>query len=136
MTASSNLFRLLNELDHVRIDRLLAQDRNSVSEALAQLLDDADIVAPADVPADVVTMYTRITVQEMPDGEQRTMTLCYPPDVDAAAGFVSVLSPIGTALLGRRAGEKAQWATPTGDIQRLRIIEVQFQPEASGDYTR
>lgn len=135
MTASSNTFRLLNELDHVRIDRLLARSRN-VSETLAEVLDDADIVAPAEIPADVVTMYTRITIQEMPDGEPRTMTLCYPPDADAASGFVSVLSPIGTALLGRRVGEETQWTTPTGAVQRLRIVEVLFQPEASGDYTR
>jgi regulator of nucleoside diphosphate kinase len=135
MTASSNTFRLLNELDHVRIDRLLTQGRN-VSETLAEVLDDADIVAPAEIPADVVTMYTRITIREMPDGEPRTMTLCYPPDADAASGFVSVLSPIGTALLGRRVGEETQWTTPTGAVQRLRIVEVLFQPEASGDYTR
>lgn len=135
MTASSDTFRVLNELDHVRIDRLLARGRN-IGETLAQVLDDADIVAPADIPADVVTMYTRITVQEIPDGERRELTLCYPPDADAAAGLVSVLSPIGTALLGRRVGEETRWTTPTGTVQHLRIIEVLFQPEASGDYTR
>jgi regulator of nucleoside diphosphate kinase len=80
-------------------------------------------------------MYTRIVVEAPADGTRRTLTLCYPEDADPAAGFVSVLSPIGTALLGSRCGETVEWRTPTGDVQRLRIVEVLFQPEASGDYT-
>lgn len=135
MTQASNNFRLLNELDHVRIDRLLAR-QGSAGETLTELLDDADVVAPREVPGDVVTMYTRVTVDDLVDGTQRTLTLCYPEDADASAGFVSVLSPIGTALLGRRLGEETQWTTPTGAVQRLRIAELLFQPEASGDYTR
>ncbi len=135
MTQASNDFRLLNELDHVRIDRLLARQRPA-GEALTEVLDDADVVAPSEVPGDVVTMYTRVTVDDLVDGTQRTLTLCYPGDADASAGFVSVLSPIGTALLGRRVGEETQWTTPTGAVQRLRIAELLFQPEASGDYTR
>jgi len=135
MTHASNDFRLLNELDHVRIDRLLSRNGHA-GERLTELLEDADVVSPREVPADVVTMYTRVTVDDLVDGSQRTLTLCYPEDADASAGFVSVLSPIGTALLGRRLGEETQWTTPTGAVQRLRVAELLFQPEASGDYTR
>lgn len=135
MTQASNQLRLLNELDHVRIDRLLSR-AGQTGETLTDLLDDADIVPPSEVPADVVTMYTRVTVHDLGDGTRRTLTVCYPEDADASAGFVSVLSPIGTALLGRRIGEETQWTTPTGAVQRLRIDELLFQPEASGDYTR
>ncbi len=134
MTRPATDYRLLNELDHVRIDRLLSRNRNA-GETLNELLDDADIVPPQQVPGDVVTMYTRVTVEDLLDGTQRTLTLCYPEDADPAAGFISVLSPIGTALLGRRRGEETQWTTPTGAVQRLRIVELLFQPEASGDYT-
>ncbi|MCO5100382.1 MAG: nucleoside diphosphate kinase regulator [Burkholderiaceae bacterium] len=135
MTHASNDFRLLNELDHVRIDRLLSRNGHA-GERLTELLEDADVVSPREVPADVVTMYTRVTVDDLVDGGQRTLTLCYPEDADASAGFVSVLSPIGTALLGRRLGEETQWTTPTGAVQRLRVAELLFQPEANGDYTR
>lgn len=135
MNHATNSFRLLNELDHVRIDRLLSR-KGQAGETLTELLDDADVVPPSEIPADVVTMYTRVTVHDLADGTQRTLTVCYPEDADASSGFVSVLSPIGTALLGRRAGEETQWTTPTGAVQRLRIVELLFQPEASGDYTR
>lgn len=135
MTQTSSGFRLLNELDHVRIDRLLSRQAQA-GEALTALLDDADVVPPGQIPGDVVTMYTRMTVLDLADGTQRTLTLCYPEDADASAGFVSVLSPIGTALLGSRVGEETQWTTPNGAVQRLRVTELLFQPEASGDYTR
>ncbi|HEY0877323.1 MAG TPA: nucleoside diphosphate kinase regulator [Zeimonas sp.] len=135
MTQASNSFRLLNELDHVRLDRLLSR-KGQAAETLNELLDDADTVPPRQVPGDVVTMYTRVTVVDLADGARRTLTLCYPEDADASAGFVSVLSPIGTALLGLRVGEETEWTTPTGAVQRLRIAELLFQPEASGDYTR
>lgn len=127
--------RTLSELDRARIDRLLTRADRQLGEALHELIDDADIVDPRQVPGNVVTMYTRIVVETPGDGARRTLTLCYPEDADPAAGFVSVLSPIGTALLGSRCGEIVEWRTPTGDVQRLRIVEVLFQPEASGDYT-
>lgn len=136
MTPTAIAPRVLTELDHVRIDRLLNRSNRPLGEPLHSLLDDADIVPQRQVPADVVTMYTQVTVEDLQNGEHRKLTVCYPEDADPNAGFVSVLSPIGTALLGRRIGELTQWTTPTGAEQRLRILELLFQPEASGDFTR
>src|SRR5690606_7190459 len=127
--------RVLTELDHVRIDRLLARADLRSDEALHALLDDADIVPPRQVPPDVVTMYTQVTVEAPDGGSRRKLAVCYPEDAEPNAGFVSVLSPIGTALLGRRRGDTVEWVTPSGAVQRLRIVELLFQPEASGDYT-
>lgn len=127
--------RVMTELDHVRIDRLLARALRASDDALHALLDDADIVPPRQVPADVVTMYTQVTVEDPDDGTRRKLAVCYPEDADPAAGFVSVLSPVGTALLGRRRGDLVEWTTPSGAIHRLRIVELLFQPEASGDFT-
>ena len=127
--------RVLTELDHVRIDRLLSRTRHQADESLNALLDDADIVPQQQVPADVVTMNTQVTVEDLQDGTRRKLTVCYPENADPNTGFVSVLSPIGTALLGRRIGEETEWTTPTGAVQRLRILELLFQPEASGDFT-
>ncbi len=127
--------RLLTELDHMRIELLLRRSEHRPDEVLHELLDDADIVEPREMPDDVVTMYSRVRIEDMGDGSQRTLTLCYPTDADPAVGRVSVLSPIGTALLGSRRGDEIEWMTPTGSVQRLRIVELLFQPEASGDYT-
>lgn len=136
MTPLTHDSRVLTELDHVRIDRLLSRSRRQADESLNTLLDDADVVPQRQVPADVVTMNTQVTVEDLQDGAKRKLTVCYPEDADPTTGYVSVLSPIGTALLGRRIGEETQWTTPTGAVQRLRILELLFQPEASGDFTR
>ncbi len=135
MNRTATALRVLTELDHVRIDRLLARSRQASGEALHSVLDDADIVPNREVPADVVTMYTQIRVEDPRDGSQRKLAVCYPEDADPAGGFVSVLSPIGTALLGRRIGETVEFSAPGGSLQRLRIVELLFQPEASGDFT-
>lgn len=135
MTRTATEHRLLNELDHVRIERLLGRLNRPSDDTLNALLDDADVVPPRQVPDDVVTMYTRVTIDDLQEGVQRTLTLCYPEDADPAKGFVSVMSPIGTALLGRRRGDETEWVTPGGAVQRMRIVELLFQPEASGDYT-
>jgi len=62
-------------------------------------------------------------------------TLCYPKDADAGLGFISVLSPVGSALLGRRVGDAARWQLPQGGARSARVAAILFQPEASGDYT-
>ena len=136
MQRTATTHRVLTELDHVRIDRLLSRVHARNGEALLSVLDDADIVEQRQVPGDIVTMYSRITVEDPTDGSRRKYTLCYPEDADPNDGFVSVLSPIGTALLGRRCGDEVELTTPSGQVQRLRIVELLFQPEASGDYTR
>lgn len=127
--------RTLTELDHARLSRLveLHAGRNAPIEAV---LDAAELLPSREVPPDVVTMYTQLVVADPASGEQRKLTLCYPQDADAANGLVSVLSPVGMALLGLPAGATARWQAPSGETGAARIVEILFQPEASGDYTR
>lgn len=131
--------RTLTELDHARLARLLQRDPRdplaTVSESLKDALDCADLVPSREVAPDVVTMYSRVTVEDTRDGRQQVFTLCYPEHAEPASGFVSVLSPIGTALLGRRVGELAVPGSPDAGGAALLIREILFQPEASGDYT-
>lgn len=121
---------LLTERDHARLTRL----NTALPEPLLQLLDQAELVRSEAVPADVVTMYTRVLAHDEGEASPQTLTLCYPADAEPSLGFISVLSPVGTALLGRRRGEAVHWRTPTGATRQLHIDELLFQPEASGDY--
>jgi regulator of nucleoside diphosphate kinase len=123
--------RTLTELDHVRIARLIGAD----SHPLAAVLDDAQLTPSRDVAPDVVTMYSQIVVADVATGQRRKLALCYPPDAEPAAGFISVLSPVGASLLGLRVGDIARSRTPDGDEVEHEVVAILFQPEASGDYT-
>lgn len=122
----------LTELDHVRLRALIR--RLGAAPALHDLVDAADLVPSREVQPDIVTMYSQLTL-DIADGGRRTLAVCWPGDAEPEAGFVSVLSPLGAALLGRRVGERVQWVTPDGRRHQAEIVALLFQPEASGDYT-
>lgn len=131
--------RTLTQIDHVRLSRLVTQAGGAPlpgAEAMQELLESSDVVDSRSVPPTVVTMYSQVLVED-PSGEGATqkLTLCYPRDAEPARGFISVLSPVGSSLLGLRVGEVARWRTPAGQAGAARVVEVLFQPEASGDYT-
>jgi len=132
--------RTLSELDHIRLARLTRHDAAAAtrgeSTRLEALLDDAELVSPRAVPPDVVTMHSQVLLVDVGSGRRSKVTLCYPSDADPAIGFVSVLSPIGAALLGVRVGAIARWRTPTGQEAAAEVVALLSQPEASGDYTR
>lgn len=139
--------RTLTELDHVRITRLIerlpdvsARSAPHVTR-LHDALDNASLVPSRQVAPDVVTMYSQVVLADVDpasgalEGPRRQLTVCYPSDADAAAGFVSVLSPIGGALIGASVGSRVSWTTPDGAALQAEITAILFQPEASGDYT-
>lgn len=128
--------RVLTELDHVRIGKLLRHPGMSFADELESVLDNARLVSSYDVPPGLVTMNSRVLIADGALGEERTLTLCYPPDSNPGTGFVSVLSPVGTALLGLAEGQTAHWSAPGGDQASAKILKVVFQPEESGDYLR
>jgi regulator of nucleoside diphosphate kinase len=124
--------RTLTELDFVRLDRLR---RQGAAWHVDELLDMASVVPSREVPPDVVTMYSQVLVLEDGHAERRRLTLCYPDDAEPAEGFISVLSPVGLALLGLPVGSVARWHAPDGTPHRAEVLALLFQPEASGDYT-
>jgi regulator of nucleoside diphosphate kinase len=81
----------------------------------------------------VVTMNSRLLLKEVANDREAEVTITYPQDADSREGKISVFSPIGTALLGRQAGDIVSWKTPVGtsDFEIVRII---YQPEAVGHY--
>ncbi|QHE84274.1 GreA/GreB family elongation factor [Hydrogenophaga sp. BPS33] len=124
--------RMLTELDFARLKNLPAAQ---VSTDLLDTLESLEQVPSQSIPADVVTMYSQVMVADLQTGKQQKLTLCYPADAEPHVGFISVLSPVGASLIGQRVGAIARWQTPNGDQCAAEVVELLFQPEASGDYT-
>jgi len=93
-------------------------------------LKRARIVAPEDVPPDVITMNSRVELLDRESGERMEFTLVLPADQNINDGKISVLAPLGTAMLGYRVGDEFEWHVPHG-LRRLKVIKLHFQPEAS-----
>jgi regulator of nucleoside diphosphate kinase len=93
-------------------------------------------VAPKDVPPTVVTMNSTVRFDVEHTGESFCMTLVYPKDVDDSGDKISVLSPVGSALLGLAQGESIDWTKPGGGTLKVRIKEVVYQPERAGEFHR
>ncbi|WP_434627122.1 nucleoside diphosphate kinase regulator [Chromobacterium sp. CV08] len=125
----------LSSLDYERLTALLetcAHD-HPVAGRLEAELDRAEVVEPQAMPAGVVTMNS--TARILLDGGEKLLTLVYPRDADSEQGRISVLAPIGAALLGLSAGQTIQWPTPSGSAQ-LTVLEIAYQPEAAGEFHR
>lgn len=105
---------------------------NVVVDFLLDELDRAELVAAADVAAKVLTMNSRARIMDPDTGEARTVTLVYPGEEDSARGKVSVLTPLGTALLGLPEGARMAWRTLDERTKRITVLEVAYQPESHG----
>ncbi|HEX6636022.1 MAG TPA: nucleoside diphosphate kinase regulator [Steroidobacteraceae bacterium] len=123
------------EGDARRLTFLLHGDRDGVRDVahLRELRDELEraiIVAPQEIPAGVITMYSVIAVHDLTAGSRREITLVYPHEAEPAAGRISVLAPLGTALLGYREGDEVEWLMP-GGVRRLRIESVRSAHETA-----
>lgn len=136
----AKLHLLMNELDHARLERLVDKDEYSkmpVAEALAERLDNADVVAPEEVPADLVSMQSRVRFRDLKTGVEFEKELVYPRNLDPEAkGQISVLAPLGAALLGSHVGQEVHWQMPNGKDAALVVEEILHQPEAAGELHR
>jgi regulator of nucleoside diphosphate kinase len=102
---------------------------------LADELRRAIIVAPNQVPADVITMNSRADLVDLDNGETMTFTLVFPQDAYLEEEKISVLAPMGAGMLGYRVGDEFEWNLPQG-IWRMKVTNVHYQPEAAGDFDR
>ena len=127
---------ILTRLDVQRLERLLDSLDESTPGVLALSgeLDRAEqVVGHDEVPAGVVTMNSRVHCRELASGKDYHLTLVYPQDA-GPDGKVPVLAPIGCALLGLSVGEQIDWPAPGGKTLKLELLEVEYQPEAAGDF--
>jgi regulator of nucleoside diphosphate kinase len=95
-------------------------------------LQRAHVVEPEQVPPDVITMNSRAALLDQETDEREEWTLVYPEDADVKAGKISVLAPVGAAMLGYRVGDVFEWETPGGK-RVLKVEAILYQPEAAGD---
>lgn len=132
MSASSII---ITQLDLQRLERLLAglQDVTPGVEALEHELARAKVVAHNKVPAGVVTMNSRVFCRDEGSGKEYHLTLVYPQDA-GPTGTVSILAPVGSALLGLTVGQQIDWQTPAGKVIKLTLLAVEYQPEAAGQF--
>lgn len=102
-------------------------------QALRSELQHAHVVPQSEIPRDVVTMNSRAKIRDLESNEIMTYTLVFPSQANADDGKISVLAPIGTAMLGHRVGEEFEWQVPAGRV-RLRVEKILYQPEAAGHF--
>jgi len=129
----------VTEQDMERLELILdsaLQRNDSQRENVRRLMEDLDrasIIDAEDVPHDVVTMNSVVCVADVDSGEEMTFTLVYPEGADLSQEKVSVLAPVGSAVLGYRTGDMVEWKVPSGQ-RRLKIEKVFHQPEANGHH--
>ena len=129
----------ITDTDRDRLEKLLlgtrvwsSRDKEHL-QALEEELDKAHIVGSRDIPGDVVTMRSQVRVKDMKSGTEMDLRVVFPSEADLEQGKISVLAPVGTALLGYRVGDTIEWKVP-GGLRRLKIERILYQPEAAGDY--
>ena len=124
----------LNRLRDVLKARINSKvrDRDHL-DSLENELDRAHVVEPSAIPHDVVTMNSQVRIVDVDTGMENVYTLVFPSEASIPEKKISILAPIGTALLGSRAGGTVEWPVPAG-MRTVKIKEVLYQPEASGDY--
>jgi regulator of nucleoside diphosphate kinase len=129
----------ITEYDFRRLSKLVLDTRHrggQVGNALRNLWQEitrAEVVAPTNIPPDVITMNSTVRLMDLDRGVTETYTLVFPAHADITQGRISILSPVGTAILGYRVGDQFEWEVPAGK-RRWQVVEILYQPEAAGDY--
>ena len=128
----------LTELDPVHLLNLLRRDARGDAttpprHTIGQVMDASALVPSRQLGPELVTMHSQILLQDIQTGQHSMLTLCHPAEADPAVGFVSVLSPVGSALLGLRVGSVARWLSAAGDERAAEIVGLLLQPPPSSD---
>ena len=127
---------IISEQDLHRLETML-EHQSKLTPTMEHLEDElarAQIVAPKDVPVNVVSMNAKVLVTIAPAIEPTEITLVYPHDFRGDKGQVNILAPVGTAILGLAEGQEIEWPQPDGHTMKVKIEKVLYQPEREGDY--
>jgi regulator of nucleoside diphosphate kinase len=125
---------VLSRFDQERLERLLDKvGPRPDLDALREEIERAEIVEPEAVPGNVVTMNSVVRFFDEESGRESEVTLVFPGHADVESNRISVLAPVGSALLGLSVGDSIDWPLPNARSRRLRVVAVTYQPEAAGD---
>ena len=130
---------IISETDLDRLERLIESHAGNDVTGLAELeaeLERAEVVPSKDVPPNVVTMNSKVRFRDALSSDTFEMILVYPRDVDVSGGTISILAPVGSAMLGLAEGDEIEWPRPGGGNLRVRIEKVIYQPERAGEHHR
>ena len=117
----------LSKTDFERLDRLAAAAAETfprTASFLAQEVARANVIESADVPPNIVGMGSTVEYRDDATGQTRTVIVVYPEEADLGAGKISVLSPVGAALIGLSAGQSIAWQPPAGSRRLLTVLRV------------
>jgi regulator of nucleoside diphosphate kinase len=138
MGKETNIY--ITKPDHERLTKLIEIAREREGDAnreylnrLEEELERAEVVEQKGIPPDVITMRSTVSLKDLDTGEEMVYWLAFPTEANFDEGKISVLAPVGTAILGYRRGDVIEWEVPSG-ARRLKVEEVLYQPEAKGDY--
>jgi regulator of nucleoside diphosphate kinase len=125
---------LITEQDFERLALLILHSSGPNAAILEEELGRAEVVSQKKIPNDVVTMNSVVTFVSRETGKESEIKLVYPKDADVTKGHVSVLAPVGVALIGLRVGQSIDWPMPNGQSRQLAVTGIKYQPEANGDW--
>lgn len=129
----------ITNFDYKRLKRLTVVANEFTYEGPAYINDlnkelgKAKILRPEEIPDNVVTMNSKIRIRDLDTGEEMIYTLVFPDEANIDSGKISIMSPVGTAILGYSSGDSVSWPVPGGTCH-IKIEEIIYQPESSGDY--
>ena len=130
----------ITAVDRERLLKLIREEREFGSvknqdylRDLEKELNRAEILEPSEIPSDIITMNSKICLKDLETGEETVYSLVYPEDADLLEDKISILAPVGTAMLGYQVGDIIDWQVPDGIIQ-FKVEKIIYQPEAAGDY--
>jgi regulator of nucleoside diphosphate kinase len=130
----------ITSVDRNRLLKLIQEEREFSTaknkdylKDLEEELNRANIVPSEEIPSDVITMNSKVRLKDLDSKEETLYTLVYPAEANLLEDKISVLAPVGTAILGFREGDVLEWKVPDG-IVKLKVEKLLYQPEAAGDY--
>lgn len=128
------------DVDRQRLGHLIERVRNEGEKAdfsyikqLEEKLELAEAVAPEQIPSDVVTMRSKVSLKDLDTGKRQVYSIVFPMEANSDEGKISILAPLATALLGFKCGDTVEVQAPSR-LRRLKIEEILYQPESAGDF--
>lgn len=115
---------VISQRDYQHLLQLIEKNTSDAADALDAEISRAKIVAQEKLPADVVAMESQVTFTDLDSGEAKTVQLVYPQAADVSQLKISVLSPVGSALIGLKVGGTIEWPVPQGKKRRLQVVAV------------